>query len=88
MTGFAMILVLAVASVLAFWRLNPVLFLVTAGIAIMVGLNTPDLLSGNTSTDLGRSVGLMIIMYALAMVAFAYVTLFRLGDGDRDGDSE
>ena len=87
MTGITMILVLALASALAFWRPNAVLFMITAGIAVMTGLYAPDLISGVTMTPIGLSIGLLIIAYAFLCLAFAYITLFRMGKGYDNGST-
>ena len=80
--GFVLLLPLIGFSILAFWRGHPVLFLITAGIAIMTGLYVPDLLTGGTTTVLSMSLGLVIVAYSLVCVAFAYRTLFRMGRSD------
>ena len=74
--GFVLLLPLIGFSILAFWRLHPVLFLITAGIAIMTGLYVPDILTGGT-TVLSMSVGLVMVMYSFVCVAFAYITIFK-----------
>jgi len=78
--GLVQLIPLIVMSVFAFWRSNAVLFLITAGIAIMTGLNAPDLLTGDTTSSLSMSIGLAIIAYGFACVAFAYLRLFRTGE--------
>jgi hypothetical protein len=80
--GFVYLLPLLIFSILAFWRLNPVLFLIAGAVGLMSGLSIPDLLAGNTSSDLSLSLGLLVVAYGLACVVFAYVTLFRIGDTD------
>jgi hypothetical protein len=80
--GGLFLIPLIVFSILAFWRLNPVLFLIAAAIGLMTGLSIPDLLAGNTSSDLSLSLGLLVVAYGLACVVFAYVTLFRVREAD------
>lgn len=75
--GLVLLLPLIGFSILAFWRLHPVLFLITAGIAIMTGLYVPDILTGGT-TVLSMSVGLVIVMYAFVCLTFAYLTIFKV----------
>ena len=77
--GFVLLLPLIGFSILAFWILHPVLFLITAGIAIMTGLYAPDILTGNTTTVLSLSIGLAIVMYSFVCISFAYATMFRSG---------
>jgi len=78
--GLVQFIPLIVMSVFAFWRSNAVLFLITAGIAIMTGLKAPDLLTGDTASPLSMSIGLALIAYAFVCVAFAYLRLFRVGE--------
>jgi len=66
-------------SLLAFWRMLPVLFMLTAGIALMTGLSAPNFLTGDTTTPLSMSLGLMLVVYAFLCVALAFLTLFRMG---------
>jgi hypothetical protein len=76
--GFVHLVPWVFFSGLAFWLIKPPLFMLLAAVSIMTGLKIPDLLTG-TSTNLSISVGLMLIAYAVACVAFAYLTTFRLG---------
>ena len=76
--GFVLLLPLIGFSVLAFWTLHPVLFLITAGIAIMTGLYVPDILTGG-ATALSMSIGLVIVMYSFVCISFAYATIYRAG---------
>ena len=75
--GFVLLLPLIGFSILAFWRIHPVLFMLTAGIALMTGLYVPDILTGGT-TVLSMSVGLVIVVYAFVCVAMAYRALFSV----------
>lgn len=59
-------------SFLAFWKLNPVLFMIAAGASLMSGLYWYDYFT----TELGLSIGLMLIAYAFICVSFAYGTIF------------
>ena len=49
--GILLLLPLIGFSVLAFWKENHILFMITAGIAIITGLNAPDILSGISATS-------------------------------------
>ena len=72
--------ILAFFSFLAFWRLHPVLFLAVAGVAMETGLYTPHLMSGDVSTPLSQTIGLMIMLYSLVCIGFGYYTLFQGGE--------
>jgi hypothetical protein len=66
-----MSLMLALVSValfsgLAFWKPNGLLFMLIAGGSLMLGLTWYD----TYSTDLGLSVGMVMIGYALACLGF------------------
>jgi ABC-type uncharacterized transport system permease subunit len=63
-------------SLLAWWKYNPVLFMVTAGVALLVGFNSPDFLSPETTTSLEVTIGLTFIAYALLCVGMAFQTIF------------
>ena len=59
-------------SLLAFWRLNALLFMLTAGVSLMVGLQWYDVYT----TPTGMAIGLMLIAYSFVCIAFAYRCLF------------
>lgn len=69
------LLALALFSFLAFWKLNALLFMLTAGISLMVGLQWYDVYT----TSAGLTVGLMMIAYAFVCIAFAFRCLFWRG---------
>ena len=60
-------------SVLAFWKLYPVLFMIAGGASMMLGLAWFD----TYGTNLGLSISLMIILYSLVCIAFAFWTMFK-----------
>jgi hypothetical protein len=79
--GILLLLPLIGFSVLAFWKENHILFMITAGIAIITGLNAPDILSGISATSsLGVTVGLMLILYALCCAGWAFKLMFWKGE--------
>lgn len=63
-------------SFLAWWKYNPILFMVTAGVSLLVGFNAPDFLSTDTTTTLEVTIGLSFIAYALLCVGMAFQTIF------------
>lgn len=76
---------LAIFSTLAFWRPNPVLFMITAGISMILGLNAPDLItSAATTTSEDLTIGLSLIIYSFLCIAYAFKVIFW--DGETDGD--
>jgi len=59
-------------SLLAFWRLNPLLFMLAGGASLIVGLQWYDVYS----THAGLTISLMLIAYSLVCIAFAFLFLF------------
>ena len=59
-------------SLLAFWRLNALMFMMAAGASIMLGLQWYDIYTTNT----GLGISLMIIAYSIVCIAFAFKCLF------------
>jgi hypothetical protein len=64
-------------TVLAYWRGNPVLFMLAAGASIMVGLYTPDALKGLNYSNFGVTIGLMVILYSFLCIGLAFANAFR-----------
>ncbi len=64
--------VLIAFSFLAFWKPNPILFIVVAGISIMAGFTWYD----KYVTNLGLTVGLMLVAYSLYCIGMAFRLLF------------
>ncbi|GAH36200.1 unnamed protein product, partial [marine sediment metagenome] len=69
--GFGVLLLIGL-SVWAFWRLNPILFMITAAIAIMLGLYWYDAFTNN----LGLALSLMLILYSFVCIGFAFRFIF------------
>lgn len=68
-------------SVLAFWKENHILFLITSGVAMLTGLYTPDMISGNYSTtSLGIAIGLGFVSYSFLCVGWALKLIFWRSD--------
>lgn len=85
--GFtAAVFVLTIVTVLGFWKETwATLFMGAAGIAMILGLNTPRLLSpSGTATDISVTIGLSLVAYALLMLAMAFKVTMWQGD-DEDG---
>ena len=53
--------------------------MLTGGLAVMTGLYTPDTITGDTSTNMSLSLGLILVGYGFACEAFAFITLFKIG---------
>lgn len=79
---FAAIMAMIALTIIAYWRGNPVIFMITAGIAIMVGLYTPDALAALGHSTIGVGIGLMLILYSFVCLALAYGNLLREGGNE------
>lgn len=64
---------IALFSVLAFWRLNALLFMLAAGVSLMVGLQWYDVYT----TPAGLTISLMIMAYSLVCLGFAFRCIFH-----------
>ena len=74
------IAVLVLFSILSFWRPNAILFMVTAGMAMMVGLAAPDIVSSNsTTTGTDLTLGLMLVAYSLYCIGMSFRMIFYKG---------
>lgn len=69
---FGLIFILGL-SLLAFWQYNPLLFMLVAGASMIFGLYWFDAFT----TNLGLALGLMMIVYALVCVGFAFRCIFK-----------
>ncbi len=63
-------------SVIAFWQYNALLFMIAGGSSIILGLYWFDVYT----TNMGLTIGLMLILYSLVCIAFAFKCLFWRGD--------
>ena len=64
-------------SWLAFWKQIPVVFMIVAGISMLLGLNAPDTFSSAaTTTDIDKTLGLAFIGYSLFCIGAAYKCMF------------
>ena len=71
---FLVFLPLLCVSAFAFWKENAVLFMIAAGIAMLTGLYTPDIISGYP--NVGIAAGLMLIAFSLLCCGFAFRMMF------------
>lgn len=68
----AIILPLTIFSGIAFWKPNPILFILTGAIAIFTGLEYYNI----TPTNFGLAIGLSFVVYALYSWALAFRMMF------------
>ncbi len=59
-------------GILAYWKLNTVLFLITGGTAMMTGLYWYEIFT----SDIGISVALLVIAFGLVCFGFAFKLIF------------
>lgn len=63
-------------SIMAFWKPNTVLFMITAGASMMTGLYWFDVYT----TDIGLSIALALIAYSFISCGFAFKLIFWRGE--------
>ena len=66
------LLALAIFSALAFWKPNPLLFMMAAGTSLMLGLDWYDVYT----TNIGLTISLMLMAYALVCLGYAFRCIF------------
>ena len=59
-------------SALAFWRENALLFMLTAGLSIIIGLNWHD----EFTTNMGLTISIMLYAYSLVCLGLAFRCIF------------
>lgn len=80
-TTFLSILVIALFSGLAFWKYSPPVFMVTAGLSMLLGLGLPDLITSQaTTTTMDLTLGLAFIGYSLFCIGSAFRCMFWRGE--------
>ena len=72
---------LALFSVLAFWKPNALLFMLTGTIAIFIGLFFYDVYT----EDVGLAIGMCIIAYGLVSYGYAFRCIFIRERSGEDG---
>ena len=78
-------LVVAVFSALAYWKRTPPVFMLTAGVSMLVGLTLPDTISSAASTTImDKTLGLAFIGYALFCIGAAYKCIYWHEDNEED----
>lgn len=68
-------------SLLAFWKYNALLFMLTAGASIMVGLQWFDVYTTST----GLAISLMLIAYSFVCIGFAFACIFLKQEKEEGG---
>ena len=63
---------IALFSIIAFWKPNAVLFMITGGISLFMGLSWFD----TCPSDLGLAIGLCIVAYSVYCIGMAFRMLF------------
>jgi hypothetical protein len=83
--GFIYFLPLIVFSVLAFWKENYILFMITASISFMVGYYTPNIISGAyETTSTAIAIGMALMIYGFLCSGWAFALMVR----DRGREAE
>lgn len=76
MEPLAQLVPLMFLSVIAMWKPHVLLFLIVAGMALMVGLYWFDAYT----TDVGLTISLMLIGYSFVALAFGFKVLMWEGE--------
>ena len=75
--GFTALGFLLIVSALAFWKENAILFMILYGVAMIIGLNAPDILAiGGATTNVGIAVGLGLIGFSLLAAGWSFRLMF------------
>ena len=83
LTAFTGLILIALFSVLGFWRMTTLAFMAAAGVSMMLGLAIPDVMTDTTATTgMDVTVGLSLVAYSLFCIACAYKTMFWRGSPD------
>ncbi len=78
MTFLLAIATLTVLSILAAWKENAIMFQITSGMAMIIGLNAPDIMTGSattTSTDI--AIGLSLTAYSFLCAGWSLRLMFH-----------
>ncbi len=86
LTGIMAILIVALFSVLAFWRPNAILFMMLAAVSLMTGFAMPDLMidlpvpmglaaSWSSTTELDITLAMSFIIYGFLCAGLAFRTM-------------
>lgn len=72
MSLFGAIIILIFLAALAFWKPIAPLFMIMAGISLMLGLYWFDVFT----TEIGMAISLGLIAYSLLCIGYAYKVIF------------
>lgn len=75
--GLIPVMLLFGFSLLAFWRLSPVLFLMLAAISLMSSFYAPDFVTGGVTNGFSLTVGMLMLVYSFLSIGLAYWFLFH-----------
>lgn len=74
MPYFTVIILIIVFSGLAYWKGNPVIFMLNSAVSLFAGLYAPDSLN---DINFGVAIGLALIGYALVNILLAFGNMFK-----------
>ena len=77
MEYLTVVIIMISFTALAYWRGNPIIYMLTAGIAIMLGLYSPDALTELGYSTFGVTIGLMLITYSFVCLAYGIGNLLK-----------
>jgi hypothetical protein len=81
--GLLYLLPLLIISVLAFWKESFTLFMIAFGLAMVSGLNAPDIINGKgETTSMGLAIGILLMVYAIFCAAMSFRLMYFYGSED------
>ena len=76
MSLFGAVIVLVFLTVIAFWRPYAPLFMITAGVSLMLGLYWFDVFTN----EIGMAISLVLIAYSLVCIGYTFKVIFWQGN--------
>ena len=77
MPYFTVIILIIVFSGLAYWKGNPVIFMLNSAVSLFAGLYAPDSLNDINYGTFGVAIGLVLIGYAQVNILLAFGNMFK-----------
>lgn len=75
--GIIMLMPLIIFSVLAFWKLNTVLFMISGAVALMTGCYAADIVTGGMTDELSITISLSLFTLWLICWSLSFWAMFR-----------
>lgn len=80
MGEYAIFIPVILFTILGFWRHNAIAFMIAGGLAIITGLEAPDIISSTaTTTPLDIAIAMGFLLWALACWGYSFMCMFEQG---------